>query len=107
MSPFFSVGALPHFESCALLEMKFPDAKDCRDDMVRPAKIKILAPQKLSRDCLSDVGFPPFLTTNKATHMRFKRALDRLQLISTQNGSNQKRICYDSHGDDIVHCLIL
>jgi hypothetical protein len=107
MSPFFSVGALPHFKRCALLAMEFPDAKDCRDDMVRAAKIKILAPQKLSRDCLSDVGFPPFLTTNKAMHMRFKRTPDRLQQISTENGLNQKRICCDSHADDIVHCLIL
>jgi hypothetical protein len=78
----FSVGALPQFKRCALLAMELPNANDCRDDTVRAAKIKILAPQKLSSDCLADVGFPPFLTTNKAMHMRFKRTPDRLWLIS-------------------------
>jgi hypothetical protein len=42
------------------LEMELPNIKDCWDDIVQAAKIKILAPQKLAKDCLSNIGFPPF-----------------------------------------------
>ena len=58
--------------------MELPKIQDCRAAIVRAAKIKILAPQKLAKDCLSDVGFPPFLTKNKAMLVRFKRTLDTL-----------------------------
>ena len=37
------------------LVMELPKIQDCRADIVRAAKIKILAPQKLAEDCLSDV----------------------------------------------------
>jgi hypothetical protein len=40
---------------------------------VQAANIKILAPQKLAKDCLLDVGFPPFLTKHKVMLVRFKR----------------------------------
>jgi hypothetical protein len=45
---------------------------------VRAAKLKILAPQKLAKDCLSVVGFPSFLTKHKGMLMRFKLTLDSL-----------------------------
>jgi hypothetical protein len=55
------------------LVMELPYIKGCRDDIVQAAKIKILvAHQKLSKDSLSDVGFPPFLTKHKAMLVRFK-----------------------------------
>jgi hypothetical protein len=60
------------------LVMELPKIQDCRADIVRAAKIKILAPQKLAKDCLSDVGFPPFLTKHKGMLVRFKRTLDNL-----------------------------
>ena len=75
-----SVGALPHFLCRALYVMELPKLKDCGDDILRAAKIKILAPQKLAKDCLTDVGFPPFLTKHKAMLVRFKRTLDSLRL---------------------------
>ncbi len=59
--------------------MELPHIDDCRDEILRAAKIKILAPQKLAKDCLSDVGFPPFLTKHKAMLVRFKRTLDSLR----------------------------
>ncbi len=62
--------------------MEVPKLKDCGDAILRAAKIKILAPQKLAKDCLSDVGFPPFLTKHKHMLVRFKRTLDRLLLDS-------------------------
>jgi hypothetical protein len=31
-----------------------------------------MSPQKLAKDCLSNVGFPPFLTQHKAMLVRFK-----------------------------------
>jgi hypothetical protein len=68
-----SVGALASFRCCALYVMELPKLKDCGDDIPRAAKIKILAPQKLAKDCLSDVSFPPFLTNHKAMLVRFKR----------------------------------
>ena len=37
------------------LVMELLDIQDCRADIVRAAKIKILAPQKLSKDCLLDI----------------------------------------------------
>ena len=37
------------------LVMEVPKIQYCRADMVRVAKIKILAPQELAKDCLSDV----------------------------------------------------
>jgi len=49
--------------------MELPPIKDYWGDIVRAAKI--LAPQKLAKDCLSDVGFPPFLTKHKAMLVRF------------------------------------
>jgi hypothetical protein len=55
-----SVGALASFRCHALYVMELPKLKDCGDDVLRTAKIKILAPQKLAKDCHSDVGFPPF-----------------------------------------------
>jgi hypothetical protein len=55
------------------LVVELPYIKDCQDgDIVRAAKIKILAPQKLSKDCLSNAGFPPFLRKHKAMLVRFK-----------------------------------
>ncbi len=68
-----SVGGLQRFQCCALYVMELPYIKDCGDVIVRPAKIKILAPQKLAKDCLSDVGFPPFFTKHRAMLVRFKR----------------------------------
>jgi hypothetical protein len=53
--------------------MELPKLKDCGDDIVQEAKIKILAPQKLANDCLSYVGFPPFLTNHKAMLVCFER----------------------------------
>ena len=53
------------------LVMELPKIQDCRAAIVRAAKIKILAPQRLAKDCLSDVGVPPFLTKNKAMLVRF------------------------------------
>ena len=35
--------------------MELPKIQDCRSDIVQAANIKILAPQKLAKDCLSDV----------------------------------------------------
>ena len=55
------------------LVVELPKLKDCGDGIVGAAKIKILAPQKLAKDCLSDVGFPLFLTKDKAMLVRFKR----------------------------------
>jgi hypothetical protein len=75
------VGALPRFRCRALYVMELPKLKDCGDDIEQAAKIKMLAPQKLAKDCLSDVGFPPFLTKHKAMLVRFKRTLDKLLLI--------------------------
>ena len=51
--------------------MELPHIDECRDEILRAAKIKILAPQKLAKDCLSDVGFSPFLTKHKAMLVRF------------------------------------
>jgi hypothetical protein len=76
-----SVGALPRFRCRALYVMELPKLKDCGDDIERAAKIKMLAPQKLAKDCLSDVGFPPFLTKHKGMLVRFKCTLDKLLLI--------------------------
>jgi hypothetical protein len=53
--------------------MELPKIEDCRYQIVRAAKIKILAAQKLAKDCLSDVGFSPFLTMHKTMLMRFQR----------------------------------
>jgi hypothetical protein len=51
------------------LVMKLPKLKDCGDDIVQAAKIKIMAPhyQKLAKDGLSDddVSFLPFLTKTR------------------------------------------
>jgi hypothetical protein len=55
------------------LVMELPKLKDCGDGIVVAAEIKIMAPQKLAKDCLSDVGFPLFLTKDKAMLVRFKR----------------------------------
>jgi hypothetical protein len=63
-----SVGALP-----AASMMELSNIKDCQNDIVRAAKIKILAPQKLAKYCLSDLSFPPFLRKHKAILVRFKR----------------------------------
>jgi hypothetical protein len=68
-----SVGTLASFRCCALYVMELPKVKDCGDVILRAAKIKILAPQKLAKDCLSNVSFPPFLTNHKAMLVRFKR----------------------------------
>jgi hypothetical protein len=53
--------------------MELPNIQDCQDYVVRASYIKILAPQKLAKDCLSDVGFPPFFTKHKAMLVCFKR----------------------------------
>ena len=37
------------------LVMDIPKIQDFQADIVRAAKIKILAPQKLAKECLSDV----------------------------------------------------
>ena len=37
------------------LVMELPKIQDCRADILRAAKIKIMAPQKLAKDCLSDI----------------------------------------------------
>jgi hypothetical protein len=58
--------------------MEAPDIKASRDQILRAAKIKKLAPQKLVKECLSDVGFSPFLTTHATMVMRFKRTLANL-----------------------------
>jgi hypothetical protein len=76
-----SVGALPRFRCRAFYVMELPRLKDCGDDIKRAAKIKMLAPQKLAKDCLSDVGFPPFFTKHKGILVRFKRTLDKLLLL--------------------------
>jgi hypothetical protein len=52
-------------DAAHFLSMELPKLKDCGDDIVRAAKDKILAPQKLAKDCLSDVGLPPFLTNTR------------------------------------------
>jgi hypothetical protein len=49
--------------------------KDCRADLLRAAKIKILAPQKLAKDCLSD-RYSRLRTRGDA--LRFKHTLDSL-----------------------------
>jgi hypothetical protein len=83
-----SVGALPRFRCRALYVMELPKLKDCGDDIKRAAKIKMLAPQKLAKDCLSDAGFLPFLTKHKGMLVRFKRTLDKLLLI---DGNSPKK----------------
>jgi hypothetical protein len=79
------VGALASFQCRALYVMELPKLKDCGDDILRAAKIKILAPQKLAKDCLTDVGFPPFLTKHKAMLVRFKRTLDSCLLLDSDS----------------------
>jgi hypothetical protein len=49
--------------------------------LVRAAEIKILAPQKLAKDCLPDVGFSPFLTKNKTMLVRFTHQRKSLRKI--------------------------
>jgi hypothetical protein len=61
------------FQMMRALVMELPEQKDCGDDIVQAAKIKILAPQKLAKDCLSGVCFLSFLTKDKAILVRFKR----------------------------------
>ena len=39
------------------VEMELPKIQELRADLVQEAKIKILAPQNLAKDCLSNVGF--------------------------------------------------
>jgi hypothetical protein len=77
-----SVGVVVSFRCRALYVMELPKLKDCGDYLVRATKIKILAPQKLAKDCLSDVGFPPIFTKHKGMLVRFKRTLDKLLLDS-------------------------
>jgi hypothetical protein len=71
----WSLSTLPMLRTFA---RELPKLKDCIDDIVKAAKIKMLAPQKLTKDCLSDVGFAPLLTKHKVMLNRFKRTLDRL-----------------------------
>jgi hypothetical protein len=52
--------------------MELPNIQDCQDYIVQAAYIKILAPDKLAKDCLLDVGFPPSFTKHKAMLVRFK-----------------------------------
>jgi hypothetical protein len=75
------VGALASFPCSALYVMELPKLIDCGDDILRPAKIKIMAPQKLAKNCLLDVGFPPFLTKHKGMLVRFNRTLDWFLLL--------------------------
>jgi hypothetical protein len=67
------------FQTPLTLAMEVPNAKACLEQILRAAKIKILAPQKLIKECLSDVGFLPFLTTHGTMVMRFKRTLANLE----------------------------
>jgi hypothetical protein len=60
------------------LAMELPILKDYGDDILGAAKFKVLAPQKVAKDCLSDVSFPPFLTKHKGMLVHFKRTLDSL-----------------------------
>ena len=68
--------------------MELPHIDDRRDEILGAAKIKILAPQKLAKDCLSDVGFPPFLTKHKAMLVRFKRTIE---IVSARRIVHQRR----------------
>jgi hypothetical protein len=52
--------------------MELPNIQDCQDYILLAAYIKILVPQKLAKDCLSDVGFPPFFMKQKAMLVCFK-----------------------------------
>jgi hypothetical protein len=72
--------------------MELPKLKDCGDDILWAAKIKILAPQKLAKDCLSDVGFPPFLTKHKGMLARFKRTLDQLLLLDSDSPEKASKV---------------
>jgi hypothetical protein len=51
------------------------------------AKIQILAPQKLIKECLSDVGFPPFLMTHNTMVMRVKCTRDSLEEDTPEKAS--------------------
>ena len=62
---------------CTLI-MELTKLQECRADIVQSENIKILYPQKLAKDCLSDIGFPPFLTKHKAVLMQFGLTLDIL-----------------------------
>jgi hypothetical protein len=86
-----SVGALASFR-CALYVMELPKLKNCGDHILRASKIKILAPQKLAKDCLSDVGFPPFLTKHKGMLVRFKRTLGRLLLVDSNSPEKASKV---------------
>ena len=62
---------------CTLV-VEISKIQECRADIVRAANINILDPQNLVKDCLSDVGFPPFFTKHKTMLVRFKRTMDIL-----------------------------
>jgi hypothetical protein len=76
---------------CTLV-MELPKLKDCGDDVVRAAKIKILAPQELAKDCLSDVGFQPFFTKHEGVLACFKRTLDRLLLLDSNSTEKASKV---------------
>jgi hypothetical protein len=87
-----SVRALASFRCRALYVMELSKLKDCGDDILLAAKIKILAPQKLAKDCLSDVGFPPCLTKHKGMLVRFKRTLDRPLLLDSDSPEKASKV---------------
>jgi hypothetical protein len=87
-----SVGALASFRCRALYVMELPKLKNCGGDILRAVKIKILAPQKLAKDCLSDVGFPPFFRKHKEMLVRFKRTPDRLLLLDNNSPEKASKV---------------
>jgi hypothetical protein len=54
----------------------------------------MLAPQKLAKDCLSDVGFRPFLTKHKGMLVHFKRTLDKLLLTDSDSPKKATKVAH-------------